>query len=94
MDVTSTNPVSNKDIYQYSESTLTAVSKLKGFETQVLLNEIPEASISLAFLNNMCIPFILPILVIIDLYINNKIYTNNILRNIRYTIVYGCSRGT
>ena len=94
MEVSSTKPMSNKYIDQYSESTLTAVFKCKGFETQGLLPEMESASISLSPYNNMLIPLILQILVNIYYYIIHKIYTNNILRNISYTILYGTTRVT
>ena len=55
MDATSTKPMPNKDIDQYSESTLIELFKLTGFETQVLLNEKAAASLSLSLFNNMII---------------------------------------
>ena len=55
MNVTSTEPVSKKVIDQYSEFTLTAVFKLKGYETKVLLLEMASASIALSSYNNMAI---------------------------------------
>ena len=83
MEVSSTKPMSNKYIDQYSESTLTAVFKCKGFETQGLLPEMEAASISLSPYNNMLIPLILQILVNIYYYIIHK----NILITFLETLV-------
>ena len=67
METASTNPTSNKYIDRYFENTLTVLSTITRFETQIFLHDTTEASIKLLAFNNVFIPFGLSRLVMIDL---------------------------
>ena len=72
MDNKSIITTSKRYLGQYSDSTLIEKFTLTGFETKLFLYEITSSSISFTSFNNMFIPFILPRLVVVDLYSTRK----------------------
>ena len=94
MDVTSTKPLSNKDIYQYSESTLTAVFIIQRLWNTVIINW-DGSSIHIIIVIHKHVYPIYTANIGNDWFIHQpQKHNNNILRKIKYTILNGTTRVT